>query len=77
MACEPEVVEPEIMVAEAPRPRRTSWEFEVTDLKQAEKAGLTLTVINEQKVKEILAKKREDETECTENGIRYFILRKY
>jgi hypothetical protein len=77
MATEAEVVEPEIMVAEAPRPRRTSWEFEVTDLKQAEKAGLTLTVINEQKVKEILAKKREDETECTENGIRYFILRKY
>ena len=77
MATEAEVIEPEIMVAEAPRPRRTSWEFEVTDLKQAEKAGLTLTVINEQKVKEILAKKREDETECTENGIRYFILRKY
>lgn len=77
MATEAEVVEPEIMVAEAPRPRRTSWEFEVTDIKAAEKAGLTLTVINEQKVKEILAKKREDETECTENGIRYFILRKY
>jgi hypothetical protein len=77
MATEAEIVEPEIMIAEAPKPRLSKWSYEIIDIKQAEKAGLTLTVIDEKKVKEILAKKREDETECTENGIRYFILRKY
>ena len=67
----------EEILPKIPKGGRQLWQWEVTDLKAAEKAGLTLTVINEQKVKEILAKKREDETECTENGIRYFILRKY
>lgn len=63
--------------ANVPRGGRKIWQYEVLDIEAAKKANLTLTVIDEKKVKEILAKKREDETECTENGIRYFILRKY
>ena len=60
-----------------PKGGRKLWQYEVVDLKAAEKAGLTLTVIDESKVKAILADKREAEEECTENGIRYFQIKKY
>lgn len=65
-------VEPEMILPEIPKGGRKLWKYEVLDWKAAEKAGLTLTVINEAKVKEILADKRDKETEVTENGIRYY-----
>lgn len=56
---------------------RRLWRYEVIDMKAAEKAGLTITIINEAKVKEVLADKRDKGVEVTENGIRYFIDQKY
>jgi len=63
--------------AKIPTGGRKTWKYEVLDMKAAEKAGLTITVINEAKVKEILAAKRDKETEVTENGVKYFIEQKF
>lgn len=72
MATNSVVEEVEVIAPVAPKPRRTSWRFEVVDIKLAQKAGLTETLINETKVDVILAEKRKNNTECTENGIRYY-----
>jgi hypothetical protein len=77
MATQADVIEPEIIVLIAPKARRTSWKWDVVDLKAAQKAGLTVTVIDLEKVDEILKEKRKEENECTENGIRYFIEKSY
>jgi hypothetical protein len=65
------------VVAEAPKARRTSWKWEMVDEKAATKAGLTLVIPNKEKIDELLKEKRENETELTENGIRYFIHKEY
>lgn len=72
MAINSEVTEVEVIAPVAPKPRRTSWKYEAVDMKAAFKAGLTLIVVDEEKVGEILVQKRKDEIECTENGIRYY-----
>lgn len=72
MATNSEVTEVEVITPVAPKPRRTSWRYEVLDIKLAQKAGLTETLINETKVDVILAEKRKNDNECTENGIRYY-----
>jgi hypothetical protein len=77
MATQADVVEPEVVVAEAPKARRTSWQWEMVDEKAATKANLTLVVPDEKKIGEILKEKRKLETECTENGIRYYQERSY
>jgi len=63
--------------ASVPKGGRKLWRYEILDMKLAEKAGLTKTIIDTEKVGEILAEKRKNETEVTENGIRYFIERSY
>lgn len=72
MATASEITEVEVIAPTAPKPRRTSWKFEVTDIKAAQKAGLTVTLVDENKVSELLAEKRKTDNECTENGIRYY-----
>ena len=77
MATQADVVEPEVMVAEAPKARRTSWRWEMVDARAATKAGLTLVIPDKENIDLILAEKRKLETECTENGIRYYQERSY
>lgn len=77
MATQAEVVEPEIIIPIIPKARRSTWKWELIDIKAAQKAGLTKTVIDEDQVNEILKKKRENEEEVTENGVRYFIERRF
>jgi len=72
MAVNSGVVEPEIITPEAPKPRRTSFRYEILDEKLAAKAGLMKLVPDEEKIDAILAGKRKDGIECTENGIRYY-----
>jgi len=67
----------EVILPVIPKGGRRLWKYEVVDIKAAAKAGLTKTVIDEQKVDEILKQKRENETEVMENGIRYFVERKW
>ena len=56
---------------------RQYWKWEMTSEKEATKAGLTLVTPNKEKIDEILKQKREEGKECVENGIRYFVERKY
>lgn len=77
MASEADVVEPEVVVADAPRARRSTFKWECVDLKAAQKAGLTITIPDKEKIDLILKDKREAETEVTENGIRYYIHKEY
>lgn len=77
MATQADVVEPEIIIPIIPKARRSTWKYEVVDIKAAQKAGLTKTVIDEEKIDAILAEKRKTETEVTENGIRYFVERRF
>jgi len=72
MAVNSGVVEPEILTPAAPKPRRTSFRYEILDEKLAAKAGLMKLVPDEEKIDVILAGKRKDGIECTENGIRYY-----
>jgi len=90
MATQADVVEPEVILAKEAKPRIKLWRFEVVNdvdkngneiensgLKKAEKAGLTLLILDLEKVGEILKEKRKTENECTENGIRYYIEKSY
>lgn len=72
MAVNSGVVEPEIITPAAPKPRRTFFRYEILDEKLAAKAGLMKLVPDEEKIDVILAGKRKDGIECTENGIRYY-----
>lgn len=72
MAVNSGVVEPEIITPAAPKPRRTFFRYEILDEKVAAKAGLMKLVPDEEKIDAILAGKRKDGIECTENGIRYY-----
>lgn len=60
-----------------PKGSRKLWKFQVVDWKAAEKAKLTKIIIDEEKVGEILKKKRDLETEVIEDGIRYFIEKRF
>ena len=72
MAVNSGVVEPEILTPAAPKPRRVSYKYQIIDEKVAAKAGLMKLVPDEEKIDAILAGKRKDGIECTENGIRYY-----
>jgi len=72
MAVNSGVVEPEILTPSAPKPRRVSYKYQIIDEKLAAKAGLMKLVPDEEKIDAILAGKRKDGIECTENGIRYY-----
>jgi len=72
MAVNSGVVEPEILTPSAPKPRRVSYKYQIIDEKVAAKAGLMKLVPDEEKIDAILAGKRKDGIECTENGIRYY-----
>jgi len=72
MAVNSGVVEPEILTPSAPKPRRVSYKYQIIDEKLAAKAGLMKLVPDEEKIDAILASKRKEGIECTENGIRYY-----
>jgi len=68
--------------ATIPSGGRKIWKWRMVDEKAATKSGLTLTVPNEAKIKEILSENRENwnkkEVEkFVENGIEYFIEKKF
>lgn len=72
MATNSVVEEVEVIAPVAPKPRRTSFRYEILDEKAAAKAGLMKLVPDEEKIDEILVEKRKTGNECTENGIRYY-----
>lgn len=60
-----------------PKARLSKWTYEVVDIKQAEKAGLTQTIIDKEKVDALLREKRDLKEEGVFNGVRIFIDRKF
>jgi len=82
MATEADVVEPEVVVADAPKPRRQSWTWDVVNIKETQKkmpAWVILTV-DIPKVDEYLrVKKAEgfDGEEFEFAGIRFFLQKSY
>lgn len=56
---------------------RKLWKYEILDEKAANKAGLMKLVPDDEKIEAILKEKRNNEIETTENGIRYFIERRF
>lgn len=66
-----------VIIPMIPKGGRKLWRYEVVDWKAAQKAGLTKLVIDEEKVDARLKEIRESETELTENGIRYFMERRF
>lgn len=72
MATNSTVTEVEVIVPAAPKPRRTSFKYEIVDEKQAAKAGLMKLVPDEEKIDAIFVEKRKTGIECTENGVRYY-----
>jgi len=77
MATQADVVEPEVVLAKEAKPRLSKWYWQMVDEKAATKAGLTTVIPNKEKIDALLKEKREAETECTENGIRYYIEKSY
>jgi len=60
-----------------PKGGRRLWKYEILDEKAANKAGLMKLVPDDEKIEAILKDKRENETEVTENGIRYYIEKRF
>ena len=80
MATEAEVIEPEIMVAEAPKARRTTYKWEVVDENTATRCGYTKVVPNEEKIEEYFKsvdKKGIDADGFVQFGIRIFQVKSY
>lgn len=66
-----------VIIPMIPKGGRKLWRYEIVDEKAANKAGFMKLVPNEEKINERLKEIRESETETTENGIRYYIKRKW
>ena len=60
-----------------PKGGRKLWRYQVIDEKVANKAGLMKLVPDDEKIELILKEKRNSETEVTENGIRYYIEKRF
>jgi len=84
MASQPDIVEVESVVSEAPRPRRQSWEWKITDIQLLAKKMPHLVKImpEEDKINELLKSKKTDgslDGKEEENyfGITFFIQKLY
>lgn len=60
-----------------PRGGRKLWRFEILDEKAAAKSGFMKLVPDTEKIDARLKEIRESETEVVENGIRYYIFKKW
>mgnify|MGYP006369457489 CR=1 FL=1 len=86
MATSPDIAEVDIVASEAPKPRRTTWDFDIPDINNLLKKAPELVLItpDKEKIKEILRKKIADgETKNTEeilylNGaVRFYLHKTY
>jgi len=67
----------EVILPIIPKGGRQLWKWEMIDEKAATKAGLTTVIPNKEKIDLILKEKREQEKEVTENGVRYYVEKRF
>lgn len=66
-----------VIIPLIPKGGRKLWRYEIVDEKLAAKSGLMKLVPDEEKIDLRLKEMRENETECVESGVRYFVERRF